>query len=165
MNCRHISTALFLCAAMAPPAAWGQSSTGTNTPPATPKPSTASTPSDVDKVERILAARREYQASMEQLRAHYLATGDIERAKWAEEELTQYHRILKQAYRLELDVPPPTLQGHQNIPEANELYKRALAFKGAGFALSSTYVDNQRRSEMLFREISCAIFSRNSRQK
>ena len=43
----------------------------------------------------------------------------MERARWAEEELRQFHRMSKQAYRLELDVPPPTLEAKQNIPEAN----------------------------------------------
>ena len=38
-------------------------------------------------------ARKEYQATLETLRAHYIGTGDIERARWAEEELVQFHRI------------------------------------------------------------------------
>ena len=53
----------------------------------------------------------------------------------------------KQAFRLELDVPPPTLQATQNIPEANEIYRRAMAFKDRGWG--NDYVDNQRR-ELLF---------------
>src|SRR5262245_11500132 len=62
---------------------------------------------DHQLVERVLAARKEYQESLEALRAHYIAAGEIERARWAEDELLQYHRISKFAYRLELDVPPP----------------------------------------------------------
>src|SRR5205085_11324559 len=89
--------------------------------------------SDVEKVERLLAARREYQAALEQLRTHYSAAGDVERTRWAEEELVQFHRIAKQAFRLELDVPPPTLQAAYNIPEANELYRRALLYKDKGW--------------------------------
>src|SRR5438309_1657299 len=61
-------------------------------------------------VERLLASRKEYQVTLEGLRAHYIATGDIERARWAEDELLQFHRIPKHAYRLDLDVPPPTLK-------------------------------------------------------
>ena len=64
------------------------------------------------------------EISLETLRAHYIAAGDIERARWAEDELLQFHRITKQAFRLDLDVPPPTLQASYNIPEANELYSR-----------------------------------------
>ena len=114
----------------------------------------AGVPSDIDRVEKLLAARREYQASLEQLRQHYLAVGDAERAQWAADELTQYHRILKQAYRLELDVPPPTLQGKQNINEANELYRQALSFKdNSGIPWTSRYIDNQRRAELLFQQL------------
>ena len=114
-------------------------------------PAGAPAASDIELVEHLLAARREYQASLERLRAHYLATGDPERARWAEEELLQHHRIGKQAYRLELDIPPPTLQAAYNIPEANELYRRAMTFKDKGWG--SDYIDNQRRAELLFQQI------------
>jgi TolA-binding protein len=120
------------------------------TSPATRPPEKAK--SDIELVERVLASRRDYQAALEQLRAHYISTGDMERAKWAEEELIQYHRIAKQAYRLELDVPPPTLKAELNIPEANELYRRAMAYKEKGWS-GTDYFDNQRRAELLFQQI------------
>jgi hypothetical protein len=117
-----------------------------------PKAKTPGTPpSDVELVERVLATRKEYQISLEQLRAHYISVGDLERARWAEEELKQYHRIAKQAYRLELDVPPPTLQATYNIPEANELYRRAMQYKGKGW--STDYIDNLRRAELLLQQL------------
>jgi TolA-binding protein len=37
------------------------------------------------------------------------------------------------------------------VPEANELYKRAMTFKEKGWG--SDYVDNQRRAELLFQQI------------
>lgn len=107
--------------------------------------------SDFEIVERLLAARREYQTVMESLRAHYIANGDIERARWMEEELIQYHRIGKHPFRLELDVPPPTLVGNTNVPEANELYRRAMLFKDKGFG--TDYIDNQRRAELVFQQL------------
>jgi hypothetical protein len=120
------------------------------TPP--PKGKTPGTPpSDVELVERVLAARKEYQVSLEQLRAHYISVGDLERARWAEEELKQFHRLVKQAYRLELDVPPPTLQATYNIPEANELYRRAMTYKEHGWG--TDYIDNQRRAELLLQQL------------
>jgi TolA-binding protein len=121
-------------------------------PPATPpvRPP-AGPPSDVELVERLLAARRDYQTTLEQLRQHYLAAGDVERAQWAEDELRQFHRMNKQAYRLDLDVPPPTLQAAYNIPEANELYRRAMTYKDKGWG--NDYIDNQRRAEILFQQI------------
>ena len=112
---------------------------------------TAAPRSDLELVERLLAARRDYQTTLEQLRSYYLTAGDVERARWAEEELRQYHRIAKQAYRLELDVPVPTLQALHNIPEANDLYMRALQYKDKGWG--NDYIDNQRRAELLFQQI------------
>jgi TolA-binding protein len=120
-------------------------------PPSAGSPPPGTVNSDVALVERLLAARRDYQLALEQLRKHYLAAGDIERAHWAEEELRQYHRIAKNAYRLELDVPPPTLQAAYNIPEANELYRKAMTYKDKGWG--TDYIDNQRRAELLFQQL------------
>jgi len=106
---------------------------------------------DIELVERLLAARREYQRALEKLRIHYWNVGDIEKARLVEEELKQYHRIAKQPYRLELDVPPPTLQGTLNITEANKIYQRAMAYKDKGW--NTDYIDNQRRAELLFQQI------------
>jgi len=106
---------------------------------------------DVAAVKRVLAARAEYQASLEELRAQYLRSGDIEHVRWVEEELLSYHRISKRAYRLELDVPPPTLTPNQNNGEANDLFRRAVAFKSKGWGSESD--DNHRRAELLFQQL------------
>lgn len=111
----------------------------------------AGSSSDIQLVERLLAARREYQTALEGLRAYYMSIGDTEKTRWAEEELRQYHRILKNPFRLELDVPPPTLQAAYHVPEANELYRRAMTYKDKGWG--NDYVDNQRRAEILFQQI------------
>jgi len=117
------------------------------------KPPGTVPPTDVELVERLLAARKEYQASLEELRKHYVAVGDAKHARWAEDELRQYHRMNKHAYRLDLEVPPPTLQAAYNIPEANELYRRAMVYKDKGFSWGSDYIDNQRRAEILLQQI------------
>jgi TolA-binding protein len=106
---------------------------------------------DFQLVERVLAARREYQRALETLRLHYIDTGDIERAKWAEEELIQYHRIQKHAFILDLDVPPPGLKASLNIKKANELFQQAMRYKDKGWG--TEYLDNQRRAELLFQQI------------
>ena len=77
--------------------------------------------------------------------------GDIERARWAEDELRQHHRIPKQAYLLDMDVPAPTLKAEKNIPEANELYRRAMTYKDKGWG--NDYIDNQRRAELLLQQL------------
>jgi TolA-binding protein len=139
-----LAAALYAQTAAVPPA----SRTPSPAPMAGPPPGP---PSDVELVERLLAARRDYQTTLEQLRAHYLKIGDVERAGWAEDELRQFHRMNKQAYRLDLDVPPPTLQAQYNIPEANELYRRGMTYKDKGWG--SDYTDNQRRAEILFQQL------------
>jgi TolA-binding protein len=122
------------------------------TPP-TPggKPPGSVPASDIELVERLLAARKEYQNSLEGLRKHYVAVGDAKRAHWAEDELRQYHRMTKQSFRLDLEVPPPTLQAAYNIPEANELYRRAMSYKDKGW--SDDYLFNQRRAEILLQQL------------
>src|SRR5947208_17050178 len=99
-----------------------------NRTPPTPggKPPGTVPASDIELAERLLAARKEYQTALEELRKHYVAVGDAKRARWAEEELRQFHRTSKQSFRLDLEVPPPTLQAAYNIPEANELYRQAM---------------------------------------
>ena len=95
-------------------------------------------PNDIELVEKLLVVRRDYQKTLETLRLHYIQAGDVERAKWAEEELIQFHRINKQAYVLDLDVPPPGLKASKNIPEANTLYTEAVRWKSrSGFGNSS----------------------------
>jgi hypothetical protein len=134
----------------------GQTPNATN-PSKQPKPAAPSAvpgtpPTDVELVERILATRHDYQVSLEQLRTHYLSVGDAERAKWAEDELRSFHRIKKQAYRLDLDVPPPTLRAMYNIPEANQLYIEAMKYKDKGWG-STELLDNQIRAEKLLQQL------------
>src|SRR5687767_12874230 len=66
---------------------------------------------DLPLVERLMAARKEYQMTLEGLRKHYIQTGDIQKARLAEEELIQFHRMNKPVYSLVLEIPPPTLKG------------------------------------------------------
>jgi hypothetical protein len=108
--------------------------------------------SDVESVERVIAARREYEASLKKLREHYDRAGDKLRVKWVEDELMAFHLMFKPSYNLDVqDVPPPGLEAKVNVREANDLFKAAMEYKGKG--LGSDYVLNQRRAEVLLREI------------
>jgi hypothetical protein len=107
--------------------------------------------SDVPLVERLLAARKEYQHTLEALRKHYIKVGDVERARWAEDELKEYHLVKKQVYILELDVPPPTLKPGENDAEANKLYRTAMEYKDKGWG--TEYIHNQRRAEILLQRL------------
>jgi TolA-binding protein len=108
-------------------------------------------PNDLDFVQRVRESRRQYQKSLENLREHYQRNGDLERMRWCEEELLSFHRISKREFRLDLDVPPPTLQAAYNIPEANDLYRRGMSFKGRGWFTEGD--DNIRRAELLFQKL------------
>jgi hypothetical protein len=119
------------------------------TPPA--NPGAADKSGDLELVQKLLTVRRDYQKTLEQLYVHYRQVNDKERERWAKEELVNFHRIPKNAFILSLDVPPPTLNGHTNVTEANKLFTWAMQFKDKGFG--TDYVDNQRRAELLFQEI------------
>lgn len=107
--------------------------------------------SDIELVERVLETRKQYATALKELLAHYHRSGDKQRAKMVEEELVAYHRLPLHAYRLDLDVPSPKLQPLYNQPEANRIYQQALAYKGRG--VGNDYVDNMRRSEILFQQL------------
>ena len=115
-----------------------------------PEPGQATT--DVELVERCIAARKEYENSLRALYEHYHKLADKQRSQWTEQELMGYHLLFKPSYNLDVkDVPPVTLEAKINIREANELYRSAMDYKGRGFG--SDYVLNQRRAEVLLREI------------
>jgi hypothetical protein len=116
--------------------------------PGTPPPA----PSDVELVERVLAARKEYENSLRALYEHYLRVGDKQRLQWVEQELMGYHLLFKASYNLDVkDVPPPNLEAKVNVREANELFRLAMEYKGKG--LGNEYILNARRAELLLREI------------
>ena len=104
---------------------------GRHDPDATPKGASADQAGEVELVERVLKARKDYWTSLDKLRQHYVATNEIEKAKWVEDELKSYHRMMKYSYRLDVkDVPPPTLQPKQNVTEANNLFRRGRRVQG-----------------------------------
>lgn len=126
---------------------------GDNSAPPTPKGSPTDKPGgEVELVEAVIKARKDYWASLDKLRQHYLATNEVERARWVEDELKSYHRMMKYSYRLDVkDVPPPTLQPKQNLIEANNLFRRAVEYMNKG--TGDEAIDNQRRAEILFQAI------------
>jgi TolA-binding protein len=101
--------------------------------------------------ERVKDSRKQYQRGLLELRDYYNGISDFERMKWAEDELLQFHRITKHAYRLDLDVPVSTLQPKNNQRGANELFRDAMIYKDKGSGME--YIDNQRRAEILFQQL------------
>ena len=117
----------------------------------TPGPQPGASSGELSLIEELIVARRNYQNILQKVRTHYRQTGNAENLNWAEEELKEYHMILRYPYIKDLDVPPPTLQGNVNIREANDLFERALRYKDHGYM--TDYVANQRRAEILFQEL------------
>ena len=106
----------------------------------------------MELVERVIAARKEYESSLKALYEHYHRVGDKQRSQWIEKELMGYHLMWKPSYNLDVkDVPPPSLEAKVNVREANELFRAAMEYKGRGFG--DDYILNQRRAEIYFREI------------
>ncbi len=118
----------------------------------TPKEKTAENAGEVELVEGVIKARKDYWVALDKLRQHYVAAHEIEKAKWVEDEVKSYHRMMKYSYRLDVkDVPPPTLQPKQNVTEANNLFRRAIDYQNRG--TGEELLDNQRRAEILFQAI------------
>ena len=108
--------------------------------------------SDVEMVERLNNARKEYENSLKRLREHYWKSGDKQRLQWIEQEIMGFHLVNKYSYNLDVqDVPPPTLEAKVNVKEANEIFKQAMEYKDKG--LGNDYILNQRRAELLLREV------------
>ena len=103
------------------------------TPAADGLPPPAAT--DVELVERALAARKEYEDSLKALYEHYSKAGDKQRTRSGpSSELMAYHLMWKPSYNLDVqDVPPPSLEAKVNVKEANDLYRSAMEYKGKGF--------------------------------
>ena len=109
---------------------------------------------DADLVKRVLDARKEYHESLVALWKIYTQSGDRERAKWVEDELKAYHLTTKPSYRLDIqDVPGPNFEAKVNIKEANALFREAMQYKGRGIPGTEDYILNQRRAELLLRQI------------
>jgi hypothetical protein len=137
---------------------WAVAQTPGKTPPDAknnlpPEPATpAQATNDVELVERCITARKEYENSLKALYQYYHRVADKQRSTWTEQELMGYHLLFRPSYNLDVkDVPPATLEAKINIREANELYRAAMDYKGKG--LGTEYTLNQRRAEVLLREI------------
>ncbi len=117
-----------------------------------PDAGSSSSRGDVELVERAISARREYEKSLRALHEYYSGNGDKQRMQWAEQEIVGYHLLFKPSYNLEVkDVPPANLTAEMNIREANDLLRTAMTYKDKGSG--NDYILNQRRAEILFREV------------
>lgn len=125
---------------------WGYAQSPREKP--VPPPASAT---DILLVKRLIAARHDYQLGLEQLRTFYESVGDTMRMRSVEDELRAFHRVPKPAYIIDLDVAGPGLRPDQNVPAANEVYRKAMSYFNKG--IGSEFTDNQIRAELLFQQI------------
>jgi tetratricopeptide (TPR) repeat protein len=99
----------------------------------------------------VHAARDQYQRSLERLHGYYIRAKNDDLRYWVEQELTQFHMMVKDPYIMELDLPPKDLRPTQHIPEANKILADARAQLDRP---TLTEVDkNQHRAELLLRRL------------
>lgn len=147
MHARRLCAGLMVSVGLA----WGPGLA--QSPPAAKKDSKSGPPnSDIAMWEKLKEARRSYVRTLLELRDYYNSISDFERMKWVEDEILQYHRITKHAYRLDLDVPVPTLQPKHNQRGANELFRDAMSYKERSTS-GNEAIDNQRRAEILLQQL------------
>jgi tetratricopeptide (TPR) repeat protein len=102
-------------------------------------------------VKAVHTARDEYQASMERLRGYYIRSKNVEMQYWVEQELSQFHMMVKDPYMLEFDLPSKDLKPNQNIAEANKILADARAHLERPTLTESA--KNYHRAELLLRRL------------
>lgn len=82
---------------------------------------------EVDLVELVIVARRQYRQSLKNLLDFYQGLGDPVKIQWAEQELADARNIQEFLYLFEAEVAGEWLRPTDSIPDADALYTRALA--------------------------------------
>jgi tetratricopeptide (TPR) repeat protein len=80
---------------------------------------------EIDLVEKMASDRQAYQRSLQALIQYYDASGNHDKTKWAQQELTALNRIPQYQYIIEAQVMPATLKATESIAAADQLYQEA----------------------------------------
>jgi len=102
-------------------------------------------------VKAVHTARDEYQASLERLRGFYIRSKNVEMQYWVEQELSQFHMMVKDPYILDFDLPSKDLKPNQNVAEANKILADARAHLERPTLTESA--KNYHRAELLLRRL------------
>ena len=81
---------------------------------------------EVDIVEQVLAARDEYQSSLQQLHAFYRQHRHERKARWSQQEIEGLKTVQQFRYVMEAEVSSADLAPTDEIPEADKLYDKAV---------------------------------------
>jgi TolA-binding protein len=84
---------------------------------------------EVGLVEAVATARKQYERTLEALKAYYTARGHNAKIEWAESELRGYAATPKPRYLLAAELAGPELRPSRPIEAADQLYEEGLHFK------------------------------------
>jgi TolA-binding protein len=102
-------------------------------------------------VKKVHESRDEYQASLERLRGYYVRAKNVEMQYWVEQELRQFHLMVRDPYILEFDLPSKDLKPNQNIAEANKILADARGHLERPTLTEAN--QNHHRAELLLRRL------------
>ena len=102
-------------------------------------------------VVRVHQARESYQRSLEILRGHYIRSRKDEERYWVEQELSQFHLMVKDPFLLDLDLPSKNLKPTQHQPQANQILTDALEHLRR--TTLTEQAKNAHRAELLLRRL------------
>ena len=105
-------------------------------------------------VEYVVTARRAYVAAAEALREYYQAKGATFKAGMIRNMQARLDPIRVYMYFLAAEIPPEDLRPSAVLPEADQLYARALQLHQSGKMIPGlTDYDKQRHALVLFRKL------------
>jgi tetratricopeptide (TPR) repeat protein len=96
--------------------------------PAAPMAQPGAAPtSERDILEQLAANRQAYIESLQNLVSYYTSSGNEMKLKWAKKELANVMASPQYSYVVEAQVAGPDLRAIASIPQADALYKNAVA--------------------------------------
>jgi hypothetical protein len=84
---------------------------------------------EVGLVEAVAAARKQYERTLEALKAYYVDRGHNAKIEWVESELRGYAATPKPRYLLAAEIAGPELRPARPIEAADQLYEEGMHFK------------------------------------
>lgn len=110
---------------------------------------------EVDLVEAVVASRRKYLQSLEQLNRYYATQGIETKRRWSEMELNGILTTKRFRYLMDAEVPAGALTASESIPEADDLYKQGMELlRRGGHGVPAVYrKDRMVEAAEVFRQL------------
>jgi tetratricopeptide (TPR) repeat protein len=80
---------------------------------------------EVDVVERVAEARTGYQTALEELIAYYKSTGNENKRRWAQNELTTFRQMAQYRYLMPGEWVTQNMSATEDVAGAEDLYQKA----------------------------------------